>query len=76
MLPLRTSLNKFPYQFINMAFTKTELEAIFAKHEFPEGMKEALRAHGTKDDEDDEGFLSVRIDLLLFHPFLRAIGFC
>jgi hypothetical protein len=59
-----------------MAFTKTELEAIFAKHELPDAMKEALRAHGTKDDEDDGGFLSVRIDLLLFHPFLPAIGFC
>jgi hypothetical protein len=54
-----------------MESIKMNIAALIADPAFPEGMKETLRAHsalqatGTKNDD---GFLSVSDDLLLFHP--------
>jgi hypothetical protein len=54
-----------------MEFTKTNFEALIANPAFPEGMKETLRAHSALQAtgmKNDDGFLSVSNDLLLFHP--------
>jgi hypothetical protein len=70
LLPLRTSLNKYYYKSIKMESTKMN-EALIANHALPTTMNEtliansALQATGMKDDD---GFLSVSIDVLLFHP--------
>jgi hypothetical protein len=79
LLPLRTSLNKHYYKSIKMESTKMNIEALITNPALTTTMEDALLANsalqstGTKNDD---GFLSVSNDLLWFHPFLPAIGFC